>query len=282
MKASFDPTAHTYAAPRRGWIEILFYVFCGLVLLFLIAPLFVVIPISFSSAKYLAFPPKGFSLQWYQTFFGSTEWLRAALNSIKVAAMTSVLASLLGIPTALALTRYKFRGAQFIYSFLISPMIIPVIIVAIAVYFHFARLKLIGNLYALALGHTVLAIPVVLVTVCASLQGFDQTLEQAAMSLGANRFKTFLKVTFPLIRPGVISGALFAFIISFDEVVMALFLATYRSVTLPKHMWSVIRQEIDPTIAAVASLLVCTSVFLLLCVAMITRRAERIRGGTKP
>ena len=282
MKASVDPTAHTYAPPRRGWIEILFYVFCGLVLLFLIAPLFVVIPISFSSAKYLTFPPEGFSFQWYQTFFGSTEWLRAALNSIKVAAMTSVLASLLGIPTALALTRHKFRGAEFIYSFLISPMIIPVIIVAIAVYFHFARLKLIGNLYALALGHTVLAIPIVLVTVCASLQGFDQTLEQAAMSLGANRFKTFLKVTFPLIRAGVISGALFAFIISFDEVVMALFLATYRSVTLPKHMWSVIRQEIDPTIAAVASLLVCTSVFLLLSVAMITRRAERIRGGTKP
>ena len=196
--------------------------------------------------------------------------------------MTSVLASVLGIPTALALTRHKFKGAQFIYSFLISPMIIPVVIVAIAMYFHFARFKLIGNVYTLALAHAVLAIPVVLITVCASLQGFDQSLEHAAMSLGAHRLTTFFQITFPLIRPGVVSGALFAFIISFDEVVIALFLATYRSVTLPKHMWSVIRQEIDPTMAAVASLLVCTSVFLLLCVAMISRRAEQLRGGTKP
>jgi putative spermidine/putrescine transport system permease protein len=265
-----------YQPPKKTWIEILFYIFCGLVCVFLISPLFIVLPISLSSSKYLEFPPRGFSLQWYRNFFMSTEWSRATLNSIKIATMTSVLASLLGIPAALALTRQKFKRAQWIYSFLISPMIVPVIIIAIAVYFHFARLKFVGNIYALTLAHTILAIPIVVITVSASLQGIDQTLEYAAMSLGANRLKTFFKITFPLIKPGVISGALFAFITSFDEVVIAFFLSGYRAITLPRHMWSAIREEIDPTIAAVSSILVFVSILLLVSVAILRRRYRRL------
>ena len=263
--------------PRRiHFSRILFYIICGLILAFLIAPLFIVIPISFSSDRYLHFPPTSFSLQWYHNFFGTDEWVRGTLNSIKIAVLTSIFASLLGIPAALALTRYRFKGGQLLQSLLISPMITPIIIIAIAVYFFFANLHLIGGLFALVVSHTILAIPVVLVTVSASLQGFDQSLEMAAMSLGANRLKTLLLVTFPLIKPGVISGALFAFITSFDEVVLAIFVATYRSITLPKHMWSAMRQEIDPTIAAVSSLLITLSVILILLVAVIQKRSSTI------
>ncbi|MGD2272171.1 MAG: ABC transporter permease [Desulfobacterales bacterium] len=199
------------------------------------------------------------------------------VNSIKVASLTSILSSVLAIPAALTLSRQKIKGANMIYSFFISPLIIPVIIVAVAVFFHFSRMELIGNLYALVLAHSILAVPIVLVTTSASLQVVDRNLEYAAMSLGANPLVTFFKVTFPLIRPGVISGALFAFIISFDEVVIATFLSTYRSLTLPKHMWSAIREEIDPTIAACSCLLILTAILLIATVTILNRRAERLR-----
>ncbi len=278
MNKPAETTTDIYQPPGKSWSELLFYIFCGFILLFLIFPLFIVIPISFSSAEYLQFPPPGFSLQWYRNFFGSESWMTGLINSLKVASLTSVLASVLAIPAALTLSRQKFKGANIIYSFFISPLIIPVIIVAVAVFFHFSRMKLIGNLYALVLAHTIIAVPVVLVTASASLQVVDRNLEYAAMSLGANPLVTFFKVTFPLIRPGVISGALFAFIISFDEVVIATFLSTYRSLTLPKHMWSAIREEIDPTIAACSSLLILTAVLLLTTVNILNRRAERLRS----
>jgi len=264
--------------PGKGILELAYYVFCGLILLFLIAPLFIVIPISFSPTQFLEFPPRTLSLQWYRNYFSSVEWVTGTINSLQVAVMTSLLSTALGITAALALTRHRFKGGNLIHSFLISPMITPVIIVAIAIYFFMSRLHLVGSVYALALAHTVLAIPVVVVTVSAALQGFDRTLERAALSLGANPFQTFFKVTFPIIRPGVISGALFAFITSFDEVVIAIFVATYRSLTLPKHMWAALRQEIDPTIAAVSTLLVTVTIFLLLTIAFLQRRAARLVG----
>jgi putative spermidine/putrescine transport system permease protein len=216
-------------------------------------------------------------LQWYQNFFGTDEWVRGTLNSIRIAVLTGILASVLGIPAALALTRYKFKGGQFLHSFLISPLITPVIIIAIAAYFFFAKLHMIGGILALVISHTILAIPVVLVSVSASLQGFNLTLEQAAMSLGANRLKTFFLITFPIIRPGIISGLLFAFITSFDEVVIAIFVATYRSITLPKHMWSAMRQEIDPTIAAVSSILVTVSIIIILIVGFLQGSREKLQ-----
>ena len=267
--------------PRRGLVELAYYVFCGLILLFLIAPLFIVIPISFSPTQFLEFPPQSLSLQWYRTYFSSPEWISGTLNSFQVAVLTSILATALGIPAALALTRHKFRLGNLLQSYLLAPMITPVIIVAIAVFFFMSRLHWVGHTYALVLAHVVLAIPVVVITVSAALQGFDRTLERAALSLGANPVQTFFKITFPIIRPGVISGALFAFITSFDEVVIAIFVATYRSLTLPKHMWSAMRQEIDPTIAAVSTLLVCVTVFILLAIAYLQRRAARLTGSSK-
>ena len=277
MKSDLSDAAVVYKPPRTSWGRILLCLLSGMILIFLVAPLFIVIPISFSAARYLQFPPESFSLQWYQNFFTTDEWVRGTLNSLKIAGLTGFLASALGIPAALALTRYKFKGAQFLHSFLISPMISPIIIIAIAVYFFFAKLHMIGGITALVISHTILAIPVVLISVSASLQGFDHSLEQAAMSLGANPFKTFFLITVPLIRPGIISGLLFAFITSFDEVVIAIFVATYRSITLPKHMWSAMRQEIDPTIAAVSSLLITVSVVTILIVSIAQRNRAKFQ-----
>jgi putative spermidine/putrescine transport system permease protein len=264
--------------PNRNLLtEVTFYGLCGLILLFLILPLFIVIPISFSSSSFLHFPPTHLSLKWYRNFFGSYIWMAALLNSIKIALMSSLLATTLAIMAALTVSRQKFKGVNLIYSFLISPMIVPVIIIAVGSFLQFSRLRLIGHFYTIVLAHTVISIPIVLITVSASLQVFDRNLEYAALSLGANPLMTFFKITFPLIRAGVISGALFAFITSFDEVVISYFLSTYRCITLPKLMWSALREQIDPTIAATSTLLLMSAVSLLITVSVIMKRAERLR-----
>jgi putative spermidine/putrescine transport system permease protein len=255
-----------------------FYGACFLIFVFLTLPIFIILPISFSSAKYLQFPPKGFSLQWYQDFFSDRVWISATLLSLRVAAITMVLATVFGTMASLALVRGKFRGKMLVHGFLLSPMIIPVIIIAISVYLFFAKLRLIGTGVGLVLAHTVLALPFVVINVSATLKGFDETLERAAMSLGANRLKTFLKITFPLIRPGVMSGALFAFITSFDEVVIAIFISGAYAVTLPKQMWDGIRISLNPTIAAVSSLLICFSVALMLMIELLRSRMARFKG----
>jgi len=278
LSNTFNESPEILELSKKNWIDILFYIFCGLIFLFLMLPLFIILPISFSSSLYLEFPPRGFSLQWYRNYFGAGEWMRATLNSFKIGIMTSAFSSLLGVPAALFLSRKRFKGKQFIYSFLLSPMIVPTIIIAIAVYFLFAKMALVGSIYSIALAHTVLAVPIMVITVSAALQGVDQSLEYAAMILGANRVKTFFKITFPLIRSGVITGALFAFITSFDEIVIAIFLSSHPSLTLPKHMWSAILEEIDPTIAAVSTILVFLSVSLLLSVAWLRKLAERLMG----
>jgi len=278
MKNEKMPSPKISDPNKNIWFNLFFYCLCTLILLFLVLPLFIVIPISFSSSEFLQFPPEELSLKWYKNFFGSDIWMRALLNSVKIALMSSILATILGVTAALALTRYRFKGKNLIFSFLISPMIIPVIIIAIGAFFQFSRLRLIGNIYTIVLAHTVISIPIVLITISASLQVFDRSLEYAALSLGASPFVTFFKITFPIIRPGVISGALFAFITSFDEVVISFFLSTYRSITLPRHMWSSLREQIDPTIAASSSLLILTAVFMLIFVAILAKRAENMRA----
>lgn len=249
----------------------LFYFLCAMVFIFLILPIFVIIPISFSSARFLQFPPEGFSLKWYAEYFGSQTWISATILSFKVAIVTMIAATFLGILASLSLVRGRFKGKKIIYGILLSPLIIPFIIVAVSLYYFFAKLHLIGSMWGLVIAHTALALPFVVVNVTATLQGFDITYERAALSLGANRLITFLKVTFPLIRPGVISGALFAFITSFDEVVIAIFISGSRAVTLPKQMWDGIRIAINPTISAVASLLIAFSILLLLSTELLRR-----------
>src|SRR5690606_33704111 len=196
--------------------RIILYVITGLVLFYLIFPIFVVIPVSFSSASYLQFPPPGFSFQWYQKYFDRTDWIDATFLSLWIACVTAILATILGTMASLALVRGKFWGKNLANAFMVSPLVIPGIIVAIGVYFFYARIQIVGSPWALALAHTALALPFVVINVSATLYGFDERLEYAAMNLGANRWQTFRHVTFPIIRPGVFAGALFAFITSFD------------------------------------------------------------------
>jgi putative spermidine/putrescine transport system permease protein len=242
-------------------------------------PILVVIPLSFSAGTYLSFPPPGFSFRWYANFFGRRDWLDAASLSLWVGAAVMLLATALGAPAALALVRSDFRGKDFLTGFIISPLIAPVIIVAIGIYFFYARLGLVGNPFALVVAHTALAVPFVVINVSATLQGFDEHLEQAAMNLGATPWRTFWQVTFPIIRPGVLAGALFAFISSFDELVVALFVSGTGAVTLPRKMWESIRFEIDPTIAAVSTMLIVLTGALFLSAELLRRRSERLRSG---
>jgi putative spermidine/putrescine transport system permease protein len=251
----------------------------GLVLLYLIFPVLIVVPLSFSSAPYLQFPPPGFSLRWYEKYFDRTDWVAATILSVQIGLVTAVLATILGTAASLALVRGRFPGRQAINSFIVSPLIIPTIIVAIGIYFFYASLRFVGNPLALAVAHTALAIPFVVVNVSATLEGFDERLEWAAMNLGANRWQTFFKVTLPIIRPGVFAGALFAFITSFDELIVALFISGSGAVTLPRKMWDGLRQEIDPTIAAVSTILIAVSVAILASAELLRARSERMRVG---
>src|SRR5215469_16424996 len=255
-------------------------ILAALVLLYLVFPILVVIPLSFSAATYLSFPPPGFSLRWYENFLGRADWLGAASLSLWVGAAVMLLATALGAPAALALVRSDFRGKNFLTGFIISPLIAPVIIVAIGIYFFYACLGLVGNPVALVIAHTALAVPFVVINVSATLQGFDERLEQAAMNLGATPWRTFWQVTLPIIRPGILSGAVFAFITSFDELVVALFVSGSTAVTLPRKMWDSIRFEIDPTIAAVSSLLVALTAFLFVVAELLRRRSEKLRTAT--
>jgi putative spermidine/putrescine transport system permease protein len=271
------PASRAPAAPRSvaRWLVVV----CALVFFYLIFPIFVIIPVSFSSAKYLAFPPPGVSLQWYENFFGRPEWRAAAWLSIWVGVAVTLLSCALGTPAALALVRGHFPGKRLINGFILSPVIVPGIIVAVGLYFVYARLGLIGHPIALVLAHTCLAVPFVVINVSAALYGFDERLEQAAMSLGATPWRTFWQVTFPLIRPGVLAGAVFAFITSFDELLVALFVSGTTAMTLPRLMWQEIRQDIDPTIAAASTLLIGLTTVLLLGSELLRRRSERLRSA---
>jgi putative spermidine/putrescine transport system permease protein len=255
-------------------------VIAGLVLFYLILPILVVIPLSFSSASYLSFPPPGFSLHWYRNFFTRADWISSAWLSIWVGLAVTVLATALGTPASVALVRGRFAGKGLVNAFILSPLIVPGIIVAIGIYFFYARLGVVGNPIALVLAHTCLAVPFVVINVSATLYGFDERLEYAAMSLGASPWGAFRQVTLPLIRPGVLAGSLFAFITSFDELIVALFVSGTTAVTLPRRMWEGIRFEIDPTIAAVSTILVAFSVVLLLTAELLRRRSERLRTAS--
>jgi putative spermidine/putrescine transport system permease protein len=256
---------------------IVLWLVVALVLFYLVFPVFVVVPVSFSSAKYLQFPPPGWSLQWYQNYLERPGWVPATFLSIRVAIATAVLATTLGTAASLALVRGRFPGRNAVNSFIVSPLVVPGIIVAIGVYFVYAQARLVGNPIGLMLAHTALALPFVVTNVSATLQGFDERLEFAAMNLGANRWQTFRRVTLPIIRPGVFAGALFAFITSFDELIVALFISGSGAVTLPRKMWDSLRQEIDPTIAAVSTVLIALSIVILLSAELLRQRAERTR-----
>jgi putative spermidine/putrescine transport system permease protein len=267
-----------YASPvERAWYYV-FRAICALVLLFLIAPILVIMPLSFNAEPWFTFPMPGWSWRWYEDFFGSDRWRIALQNSIVIAVSTTIVASFLGVLAALGLSRSHFPWRALVMGLLISPMIVPVVITAVGMYFFYAVIGLTGSYLGLILAHTALATPFVVITVTATLTGFDYNLARAGASLGATPVRVFFMVILPLILPGVISGALFAFVTSWDEVVVVLFIAGAEQRTLPRQMFSGIREMISPTITAAATLLILFSVFLLTTVELLRRRSERLRG----
>lgn len=235
-----------------------------LTLLYLILPVLAIAPLSFSSSTFLVYPIPGWSLRWYQNLLASDEWRMAATNSFIVAPSATAVATVLGTLAAIGLTKANFRGKALLMAVLISPMIVPVVVVGVGMYLFFVPLGLANTYIGLIFAHAALGVPFVVTTVAATLQGFNYNLVRASLSLGANPFTTFFRITLPVIAPGVISGALFAFATSFDEVVVTLFLAGADQVTLPRQMFTGIRENISPTIAALATILVVFSTCLLL------------------
>lgn len=253
-------------------------VFVGLVLLFLIAPILAIMPLSFNSETFFSYPMPGYSLKWYEDFFFNERWSSALKMSFIVAIATTILATFLGTLAALGLSRANFPARASVMAMLISPMIVPVIISAIGMFKFYAQFGVAGTLLGVVLAHTALATPFVVITVTATLLSFDRTLMRAGASCGAPPHTVFFKVVMPLILPGMISGGLFAFVISFDEVVVVLFLASPEQRTLPLQMFSGIREMISPTITAAATVLVLISTALLVTVELLRRRSERLRG----
>jgi putative spermidine/putrescine transport system permease protein len=246
----------------------------GLILLFLAFPILVVIVVSFSSATYLTFPPPALGLKWYDAYFSSADWLRPTWLSLWVAAAVVVVATLLGTLAALGIARLPRAARVVAAGLVLSPLIVPGIVVAIGIYYAFARYGLVGSPAGLIIAHTCLAVPFVVTSVSASLAGIDPRLEQAALSLGATPRGTFFQVTLPLIRPGVMVGALFAFITSFDELVVSLFISGTGAVTLPRRMWDDLRFQIDPTIAAVSTLTIVLTAALMGCAHLLRKSSQ--------
>jgi putative spermidine/putrescine transport system permease protein len=264
-----------------------YLIICGLVFFFLIAPLFVILPLSFNaeqyihfSAKMLALDPEGFSLRWYEDMIWGTKnpWGLAAKNSIIIAFFATIGSTILGTVAALGLSsrHMPYKGA--VMALLISPMIVPLIISGTAIFFFMAKVGLAATHTGIILAHIILGTPFVVITVTATLTGFDHSVTRAAASLGSNPVNTFMKVTLPLILPGVISGALFAFVTSFDEVVVVLFLAGLENTTIPIQMWVGLREQLSPTIMAVATCLIIMSTLILVTAELLRRRSERLRG----
>lgn len=264
-----------------------FRILCGAIFFFLVFPLVVIIPLSFNAVPFftftkemLAFDPAGYSLKWYEDFFTNLNWQGAVQNSVIIAIFSTLISTTLGTLAALGLSRAQMPYRTLIMSILISPMIVPLIISAAGMFFFYSRIGIQGTHIAVILAHAALGTPFVVITVTATLSGFDNNLIRASSSLGASPSTTFFRVIVPLITPGVISGALFAFITSFDEVVVVLFVGSYRQRTIPWQMFSGIREQISPTILAVATLLVVVSIFLLFTIELLRRRNERLRGVT--
>ena len=288
----------SYATPVQRTYYYAYLLICSLVFFFLIAPLVAIIPISFSQSPFMVFTegmmswppdPEAWSLRWYRYMVGictdenlttpcSNKWMIGTVNSFFVGFVSTFFATALGTLAALGLSRPHMPYKALIMSILISPMIVPLIITAAGMFFFYAKINLVYTFTGIILAHIALSTPFVVITVTATLVGFDMNMVKASQSLGARPVRTFFKVIMPLLLPGVISGAVFAFITSFDEVVIVMFMASLDQLTIPKQMWAGIRQEISPVILCMATCLVALSIFLLTTVELLRRRSEKMRG----
>lgn len=236
---------------------------CLLIALWLMAPTLVVVPMSFAEKKSLAFPPSGYSLKWYANFFTNPQWFDSFITSLKLALIVSLVATVFGTMAAIGLDRMKSRFSGLIRALLITPMVVPGVVLAVGIYAVYLNTSLVGTWTGYIFAHTLLAVPFVLIAVGANLAVFDQRLETAAASLGASKLTTFFTVTLPLILPGILSGALFAFVTSFDEVIVSLFITSPQLKTLPVQIFSSMTRDADPTVAAVGSLIFLTTTVVI-------------------
>ena len=274
-----------YLTPGQVLWHYAFRVICGAIFVFLITPIIVVMPLSFNAEDFftftpemLRFDPEGYSLKHYRDFLTNPEWTRAVKNSLLIAPVATLISVSLGTLAAIGLSQSHVPGKRAIMAILISPMIVPLIISATGMYFFYSKIGIVGTYWGVVLAHAVLGIPFVIITVTATLVGFDRSLTRAAANMGADPVTTFFRVQMPLILPGVISGGLFAFITSFNEVVVVLFIGSAELQTLPWQMFTGLREQISPTILAAATILVGISILLLSTVELLRRRSERLRG----
>lgn len=256
------------------------------VLFFLILPILIVIPLSFNAEPFFSFTPgmlrleaDAFSLKWYEEVLRSQSWMAAIRNSVVIGVCATAIATGLGTLAAVGLASEHMPWRRAITALLLSPMIVPLVIVAVGMFFFYARFNLVGSFTGLIIAHAALGVPFVIITVTATLAGFDSSLYRAGLSLGASPLRVFRDVVIPLIRPGVVSGALFAFAASFDEIVLVLFLAGPEQGTIPRRMFAGLREQINPSILAVATLLILVSILLLATLELLRRRAEKMRYG---
>ena len=263
-----------YPTPGERIRVALLWLWCGLVILFLLVPILIPVPLSFNSGAFFIFPLEGLSTRWYEVVLGTQRWQSAIGNSLIVAFGPTLIATTLGTLTAIALSNEKFPGRRIVMPLLLSPLIVPVVITAVGSYLFYARIGLASTYAGIILAHTALASPFVVVTVGASLTGFDRNLMRAAAISGAKPLTAFFRVMLPLILPGVLSGAAFAFVTSFDEVVVVQFLASAGQRTMPLEMFIGLREKLSPAITAAATLMMALSIVLLVVANLLARRGQ--------
>lgn len=244
----------------------------GAIAAVLLLPIVFIVLLSFGSSQWLVFPPPGWTLKWYQQFFANPEWMQAALASLKVALLTTLVSVALALPCAFALVRGRFPGRKTLYAVFTLPMIVPLVVIAVAIYALFLRLGYTGTLLAFVVSHVIVALPFALIAIINSLKLFDQSIEDAAVICGASRLQAISRVTLPGIWPGVFAGALFAFLVSWDEVVLSVMMASPNLQTLPVKMWATLRQDLTPVIAVASTVLIGLSLLVMLAAALLRRR----------
>src|ERR1700722_13111865 len=261
----------------RRWPRRLLGLYVAAVCVGLVAPIVIVVILAFSGDGYLRFPPASLSLQWFARFFGNLQWQRALLSSLIIGTLACIVSTTIGFFSAYAFLRTEFGGKKLLLSLMLTPVIVPSIITAIAMYYFAGKLGLIGNFLWLGLCHAVIAMPIVLLILLSALHAVDPNLERAALGLGASRIRVFCSVVLPIVLPGVLSAALFAFLASFDELLISLFLAGVRAQTLPVRIWNSLNLQVEPTIAAVSALLIAITTLILAAEAILRSRLGQRR-----
>ncbi|RWI15971.1 MAG: ABC transporter permease [Mesorhizobium sp.] len=260
---------------RLGWLRAALAGFTALIAAFLLLPVVFIVLLSFGSSRWLAFPPPGWTLKWYQELLADPAWVDAALTSAKIAAMAAILAVLIGLLASFSLVRGEFRGRQFLRGLLLTPMVLPVVVFAIAIYAFFLRIGLAGTTIGFVIAHTILALPFAIIPIATALEGFDKSIEDAAIVCGASPLQARLRITLPSIRIDIFSAAIFSFLASWDEVVVAIFMASPTLQTLPVKIWGSLRADLSPVVAAASSLLVGLTLALMIVTALLRRRLSR-------